>query len=141
MRGSSSADMPYSGDVTARLDRALNPKVVAVVGDKKAMGYMWLHAMKTFTGKLYSVQIDPNEIPGIEEMGVTNLKSLAEVPEEVDYVLCAVPRPVAWRIVTDCAAKKVGAVALFTSGFAETETEDGIAAQKQVTDIASQNDL
>lgn len=133
--------MPYSGDVTARLDRTLNPKVVCVVGDKKAMGYMWLHAMKPFTGKLYSVQIDPNEIPGIEELGVTNYKSLAEVPEEIDYVLCAVPRPVAWRIVTDCVAKKVGGVALFTSGFAETETEDGIEAQEKVTEIAREGDL
>src|SRR5260370_1285059 len=123
--------MPYSGDLIARLDRALNPRVVAVVGDKKAMGYMWLHAMKTFTGKLYSVQIDPNEIPGIEELGVDNYKSLADVPDEIDYVLCAVPRPVAGRIVADCVAKRVGAVALFTSGFAETETEDGIDAQRQ----------
>ena len=133
--------MTYSGDLHARLDRALNPRTVAVVGDKRMMGYMWLNAMKTFSGKLYSVQIDPNEIPGIEELGVANYKSLAEVPDEIDYVLCAVPRPVAARIVADCAAKKVGAVALFTSGFAETETEDGIEAQRQVTEIARDNDL
>ena len=105
------------------------------------MGYMWLNAMKTFSGKLYSVQIDPNEIPGIEELGVANYKSLADVPDEIDYVLCAVPRPVAARIVADCAAKKVGAVALFTSGFAETETEDGIEAQRKVTEIAREGDL
>ncbi len=133
--------MTYTGDLTARLDRALNPRVVAVVGDKKMMGYMWLNAMKTFSGKLYSVQIDPNEIPGIEELGVENYKSLAEVPGEIDYVLCAVPRPVAARIVTDCVARKVGAVALFTSGFAETETDDGIEAQRQVTEIAREGDL
>jgi acyl-CoA synthetase (NDP forming) len=133
--------MIYSGNLTSRLERALNPKVVCVVGDKKAMGYMWLHAMKTFTGKLYSVQIDPNEIPGIEELGVPNYKSLADVPDEIDYVLCAVPRPVAARIVKDCAEKKVGAVALFTSGFAETETEDGIEAQRLVTEIARDGDL
>ena len=30
-------------------------------------------------------EIDPNEIPGIEAMGVTNCKSLAEVPDPVDY--------------------------------------------------------
>jgi acetyltransferase len=130
-----------SPELIQRLDRALNPQTVVVVGDKKAMGYMWLNAMKTFSGKLYSVQIDPNEIPGIEELGVTNLKSLAEVPEPIDYVLCAVPRPVSPRIVADCAAAKVGAVALFTSGFAETETEDGIAAQEQVTKIARDGDL
>jgi acyl-CoA synthetase (NDP forming) len=128
-------------NLQARLERALNPRTVAVVGDKKMMGYMWLNAMKTFSGKLYSVQIDPNEIPGIEELGVTNYKSLAEIPDEIDYVVCAVPRPVAARIVADCAAKKVGAVALFTSGFAETETEDGVEAQRVVTEIARENDL
>jgi hypothetical protein len=42
-------------DVQKRLDRALNPRTVAVVGDKKAMGYMWLNCMKAFQGKVYSV--------------------------------------------------------------------------------------
>jgi acyl-CoA synthetase (NDP forming) len=128
-------------DFTKRLDRAFNPKTVAVVGDKRAMGYMWLNSMKTFSGKLYSVQIDPAEIPGIEQLEVPNYPSLSEIPDEIDYVLCAVPRPVAARIVADCAKKQVGAVALFTSGFAETETEEGTEAQAQVTQIARENDL
>ena len=124
-----------------RLERALNPRTVAVVGDKRAMGYMWLHCMKTFTGKTVSVQVDPNEIEGIEAMGVANYKSLLEMPDEIDYVVCAVPRPVAARIIADCIAKKVGAVALFTSGFAETETEEGIAAQEQITTMAREAGL
>lgn len=128
-------------DLQQRLDRAFNPRTVAVVGDKLAMGYLWLRAMSRFQGKLYSVQIDPNEIDGIEELGVANYKSLLEVPGEIDYVVCAVPRPVAARIVADCIAKKVGAVALFTSGFAETETEDGIAAQEQITRMAREAGL
>src|SRR5436309_14439295 len=117
-------DLPPT-DLQQRLDRAFNPRTVAVVGDKRAMGYMWLHCLKTFTGKTVSVQVDPNEIEGIEAIGVINYKSLLEVPDDIDYVVCAVPRPVAARIIADCITKKVGAVALFTSGFAETETEDG----------------
>ena len=128
-------------DLQKRLDRALNPRTVAVVGDKKAMGYMWLNCMSTFQGKVYSVQVDPNEIPGIEAMGIPNFKSLTEIPEEIDYVVCAVPRPVAPRIVADCVAKKVGGVGLFTSGFAETETEEGIATQDQITKMAREGDL
>jgi acyl-CoA synthetase (NDP forming) len=128
-------------DIQKRLDRAFNPRTIAVVGDKRAMGYLWLNCMKTFDGKVYSVQVDPNEIPGIEAMGVPNYKSLTEIPEDVDYVVCAVPRPVAARIIADCVAKKVGAVMLFTSGFAETETEDGIAAQEQITQIARESGL
>jgi acyl-CoA synthetase (NDP forming) len=105
------------------------------------MGYMWLTCMKTFAGRVYSVQVDPNEIPGIEAMGVPNYTSLLGVPGEIDYVVCAVPRPVAPRIVADCAAKQVGAVALFTSGFAETETPEGAAAQEEVARIAREGGL
>src|SRR3989442_6274029 len=97
--------------------------------------------MKTFDGKVYSVQVDPNEISGIEAMGVLNYKSLRKVPDDVDYVVCAVPRPIAPRIIADCVEKKVGAVALFTSGFAETETEEGIAAQEQITEMAREAGL
>src|SRR5215211_2728571 len=107
-----------------RMDRALNPRVVAVVGDKKP--YTWLRNLKPFTGKVYSVQIDPNEIPGILEMGVENFPSLTAIPEPVDYVICAVPRQVAPRVLADAAAAKVGGVGMFTSGFAETGEELGL---------------
>jgi acyl-CoA synthetase (NDP forming) len=128
-------------DLQARLDRAFNPKVVAVVGDKAAMGYLWLNAMKTFAGKVYSVQVDPNEISGIEAMGIENFPGLNDIPDDIDYVVCAVPRPVAPRIIADCVTKKVGGVALFTSGFAETETEDGVKTQEQITQMAREGDL
>ena len=115
-----------------RLHRALNPQTVVVVGAKKADEYQWLKNMSTFTGKVYSVQVDPNEIPGIKELGVANYPSLLDIPEEIDYVLCAVPRQISPRIVADCIKKGVGAVTLFTSGFAETETEEGIRLQEEV---------
>ena len=105
------------------LKRALEPKTVVVVGSKRADAYMWLRNYSTFTGQLYSVQIDPNEIPGIQAMGVTNFTSLLDVPGDVDYVMLAVPRPVAPRVLAACAKKGVGGVALFTSGFAETGEE------------------
>ena len=67
-----------------KLDRALNPKTVAVVGDSGRRGYNWLNSMKT-AAKLYSVQLDENEIPGIEAMGIPNYKSLTEIPDDIDY--------------------------------------------------------
>jgi acyl-CoA synthetase (NDP forming) len=127
-------------DLIARLERALNPKTVAVVGDK-GPGYMWLRGYREFPGKLYSVQVDPNQIPGIEAMGVTNYKSLLDIPDEIDYVQVAVPRRFAPLIAADAAKKKVGAVAYFTSGFAETDEEEGIRLQQEILDIARANDL
>ena len=123
------------------LSRALNPRSIVIVGDKRANGYMWLRNMSTFQGKLYSVQVDPNEIPGIEELGVPNFASLADVPGEIDYVICAVPRAIAPRIIADCAAKRVGGVALFTSGFAETGEEEGARLQAELGRIAREAGL
>jgi len=124
---------------TFDLKRALNPRTVVVVGSKRADGFMWLRNYAPFSeggGALYSVQIDPNEIPGIEELGVKNFTSLMDVPGDVDYVMLAVPRPVAPRVMADCAKKGVGAAALFTSGFAETGEEEGIKLQQQLLEIA-----
>jgi acyl-CoA synthetase (NDP forming) len=128
-------------DRISRMHRALNPRVVAVVGDKKVTGYTWLRNMKPFTGKVYSVQIDPNEIPGIEEMGVENFPSLTAIPDEVDYVVCAVPRQVAPRVLADAAAKQVGGVGMFTSGFAETGEDLGMQLQAEVHRIAREHDM
>lgn len=122
--------------MTSDLARALAPKTAVVVGSKRADGYMWLRNYSTFTGKLYSVQIDANEIPGIEALGVENYTSLLDVPGDIDYVMLAVPRQVAPRVLSDCAKKGAGAVALFTSGFAETGEEEGIRLQEQLLQVA-----
>jgi len=124
------------GDIVGRLERVFNPRTVAVVGDKRALGYFWLRSMSTFQGKVYSVQIDPDEMPGIQELGVSNYQSLLDIPDEIDYVVCAVPRAVTPRVVADCVQKRVGSVSLFTSGFAETGEEAGIRLQQQIADTA-----
>jgi acetate---CoA ligase (ADP-forming) subunit alpha len=129
---------------TRRIDnlrQAFAARTVAVIGDKRVGGYLWLRAMKRFTGKLYSIQIDPNEIPGIEEMGVANLKSLAEVPEPIDYAVSAVPRQVAPRILKDCIDNRVGGIGFFTSGFSETTEELGIKLEGDLKALASASDI
>jgi len=128
-------------DLHDKLERAFNPRSVAVVGDKRAMGYMWLNSMKTFQGKVYSVQISKDEIPGIEAMNIPNYASLLDIPDEVDYVVCAVRRDISPRIVADCARKGVRAVTLFASGFAETEQEEGVRLQRELGELARESGL
>ncbi len=138
---SSNAD-PNHASRLENLKRAFNARTVAVIGDKRMGGYMWLRAMKRFTGKLYSVQIDPNEIPGIEAMGVTNYKSLAEIPEDrIDYAVSAVPRQVAPRILKDCIENRVGSIGFFTSGFSETTEELGIRLENELKQSATAADI
>jgi acyl-CoA synthetase (NDP forming) len=134
-------DAQRHGRRVANLKRAFAAQTVAVIGDKRAGGYLWLRAMKRFTGKLYSIQIDPNEIPGIEEMGIANLKSLAEVPETIDYAVSAVPRQVAPRILKDCIEHQVRGIGFFTSGFSETAEEIGVKLENELKALASASDI
>ena len=123
-------------ELIERLDRVFNPRCVAVVGDKKVRNYGWLKSLKTFTGSLYSVQVDEREIPGIEELGVTNVAALTDIPEPVDFVVCAAPRRIAARIVRDCIAIEAGGVALFTSGFSEHGDDEGKQLEQELIELA-----
>ena len=113
----------------SRLHRALNPSSVAVVGDK-GPDYQWLTNQKHLSGELYSVQLDEKEIPNIEKMGVRNYLSLNEIPDEIDLVICAVPRAITPYVVADAIEKKVGGISMFTSGFAETREPEGVPYRK-----------
>ncbi len=119
-----------------KLDRAFNPRVVAVIGDKKETNFMWLRGQKDFKGKLYSVQIDPKEIEGIKELGVENHTSLMDIPEPVDFAIVAVPRSAALRVLADLISKNVGAAHFFTAGFSETDTEEGREMERKLTEMA-----
>ena len=70
-----------------------------------------------------------------------NFASLTEIPEPIDYVVCAVPRKIAPIIVRDCIAAAVGGVTLFTSGFAETGEAEGVALQEEIGALAREGDL
>ena len=129
------------GERLANLKTGFEPRAVAVIGDKRVGGYLWLRAQAHLARKLYSVQIDPYEILGIEAMDVANYKSLAEIPEEIDYAIVAVPRPIAPRILKDCIAKGVRCVSFFTSGFAETNEEAGIKLQAELKAVALSSDV
>ena len=102
---------------------------------------MWLRGQSTFEGKLYSVQIAPEEIEGIKALGVENYTSLLDIPEPVDLVIVAVPRAVAPRVLEDCIGKGVAAAHFFTSGFAETDTEEGIRLERLLTERAEQTNF
>ena len=120
----------------AKFDRLFNPKTAAVIGDKQALGYSWLNSMSTFKGPVYSVQIDEREIPNIEAMGYQNFKSLLDVPGDIDFVIVSVPRKFAPMVLQQCIEKGVGGATFFTSGFAETAEEEGIALQNQMQQMA-----
>jgi acetyltransferase len=113
-----------------KLNRAFDPRCVVVVGDKRESDFMWLRAQSNFKGKLYSVQIAPEEIEAIEALGVKNYTSLMDITEPVDLAIIAVPRGVTPRVLEDCIKKDVAGAIFYTAGFSETETEEGIKLER-----------
>jgi acyl-CoA synthetase (NDP forming) len=114
---------------------------VAVVGARKLDDYSWLRNMSTFQGPVYSVNVDPKEMPGIEALGVPNYTRLTDIPEPVDFVVIAVPRRAAPMVFKDAIAKGVAGVAMFTAGFAETAADEGRQLQQTITEMARASDI
>ncbi len=117
-----------------KLERAFNPRVLAVVGDSGPL--QWLRSHSVFKGTLYSVQVNPKTIEQIEKLGITNYPSLMDIPEPVDLAIVAVGRKIAPRVLEDCINKDVAAAHFFTAGFTETDTEDGTALERAIVDRA-----
>jgi len=123
-----------------KLDRAFKPKTIAVIGDSKKGGFHWLRNLSEYSGKLYSVQVNPESIEGIKSLGVENYTRLQDIPEPVDLVIVNLPRRLARQILADCIQANVAAVHFFSSGFGETGTEEGTDLQRALVEKANESD-
>ncbi len=126
-------------ETVARLERGFNPRNVAVVGAARHNNFNWLRAHSAFQqnhGKLFHVNIDQNEWPGAEELGVPNFSSLLDIPEPIDYVTISVPRQVVPRVVQDCITKGVAVVHVYTAGFGESGEAEGIRLEQSIVEMA-----
>ena len=120
------------------LDRLFNPQSVAVVGSKQADNHNWLRTVLPFKGPKYHVNLDKNEWASAEELGYTNYASLLDVPGPVDFVIVSVPAKVVPYVIKDCIAKGVLGVHLYTAGFSETGTEEGIRLENEIVAMAQE---
>lgn len=117
-------DREVRADV-ASLTRLLRPRSVAVVGAGRAAGTVG-HAILQrlieagFTGQLAAVNPHAAEIAGIRCYG-----SLLELPAVPDLVMVAVPAAAVPSVLGDCAARRVPAVVVITSGITGDEKLHG----------------
>ena len=124
-------------DTTPRfgLDALFNPRSVAIIGasnDPTRIGGRPLRYLKEagFEGAIRPVNPRRAQVQGVDAY-----PSIDEVPEVVDAVVVAVPAENAVATIEACAERGVGAAVVFTSGFAETDTE-GAARQRRMGEIA-----
>lgn len=120
------------------IDRLLNPRSIAIVGasEKVGPGYNAFKALEYvgFTGRIDLVNSKSSEL-----FGRRTFASLDEIPGRIDAVFVAVGADAVLEIAKAAAQKGVGALAILSSGFGETE--EGIAAQHELCAICAANDI
>lgn len=116
------------------LNFLFHPKTIAIAGvSEKAKqfnaGLKFLEALMQFgfNGKIY-----PMNPSGGEVMGMKIYQSVKEIPDQIDFVISAIPARYTPQLVEDAAEKGVKAIHFFTSGFGEIENSDGERLQAEI---------
>ncbi|MFC4256538.1 CoA-binding protein [Altererythrobacter xixiisoli] len=123
-----------------QIDRLLRPKSVAVIGasDRKgALGATLLNNLVQydFAGDIYPVNPKRDEL-----LGLKVYKGVDELPEGIDCAVLAIPRPFVLDTVRQLAARKCGAVVIYSAGFSEAG-EEGLKEQLELGEIARETGM
>jgi acyl-CoA synthetase (NDP forming) len=84
-----------------------------------------------FEGHIYPINPNVSQI-----MGLKTYPSIAALPEKVDLVIVAVQARSVPDVLRDCVKANALNVHVMTSGFGETQQEEGIKLQEEVRQIA-----
>ncbi|MFZ5590976.1 MAG: acetate--CoA ligase family protein, partial [Bacillota bacterium] len=127
-------------EILTSLRPMFDPSSVAIIGassnPNKPSGQPLVALLKNgYKGKIYPVNPRYTSLHGIP-----CYPSVTEIPGTVDLAIIAVPARQVLDQMRACSEKKVPAVIIFTSGFAETGPE-GAQLQKQLADMAHQNGI
>jgi len=116
------------------------PRGVAVIGasrDEHAIGGAILKNLidAGFTGRILPVNLAASEIQGIRTYA-----SIADVDDDIDLAVIAVPARHVLDVARQCAGRGLRALVVISSGFAETGAE-GEALQDELLDICRRSGM
>lgn len=113
----------------------LAPRSIAVVGASESVGSAGGHVLKNLglqsDATVYAIHPSAKEV-----FGTRAVKSIAMLPEPIDLVAIAVRRELAVDIARDAAKAGARGALIYSSGFAETGTEEGAAAERALAALA-----
>ncbi|HSJ19911.1 MAG TPA: GNAT family N-acetyltransferase [Nocardioidaceae bacterium] len=119
----------------ASIQRFFEARSVAIIGASRrqdTIGQTLVHnlVLGDYRGRVYVVN------PAAEAVsGMPAYKSVADIPDQVDVAIVAVPAEAVNDVVLDCAAKGVHGLIVISSGFAETG-EEGRQRQRRLVGLA-----
>jgi len=119
----------------ASIQRFFDARSVAIIGASRrhdTVGQTLVHnlVLGDYTGRVYVVN------PAAEAVsGMPAYKSVADIPDQVEVAIVAVPADAVHDVVLDCAAKGVHGLIVISAGFAETG-EEGRQRQRRLVGLA-----
>ena len=107
----------------AAVRRFLTPNAVAVVGasrHRETVGGSIFHNLleSGFDGTVYPVNPASDVVQSVRAY-----RSIAEVPDEIDLAVIAVPAAAVVDVATECAGERIPALIVISAGFSETGSE------------------
>jgi len=113
------------------LDYIFHPRSIAIAGASESpekFGHTYFkNVLENFSGKVYPINVRATEI-----LGVPTYKSIRDLPENIDYVVSAIPNRDALDLVDACVSKGVKALHLYTARFSETGSEEGAQMERDM---------
>ncbi|EEA00169.1 CoA-binding domain protein [Burkholderia sp. H160] len=124
-------------NMTQSVARLLRPASIAIVGASPTPGALGASVLANlerndYRGQIYLVNPKRDEINGRP-----CVNSIEQLPDGVDVAVLAIPQVAVLDAVRQLASRKVGAVVIFSAGFAEAGAE-GIAQQQEIATIAAE---
>jgi acyl-CoA synthetase (NDP forming)/GNAT superfamily N-acetyltransferase len=127
------------------IQRILRPSSVAVIGasnDRAKIGNAVFRNLLRgeFHGPLYPINPEARDVAGVRAY-----PTIADVPDEIDLAVIAVPAASVPGVVAQCAARRVRGLVLVSGGFGERgpaeEREAGAEAQHELVRAARANGM
>lgn len=124
----------------APLDKIFSPRSIAVLGateDKVKVGSRPIRLLQRFG---YGGQIFPINAKRQSVFGLQAYPDLASLPSVPDLVIFAVPAAAVVEAARECAKLGVGAIIVYSSGFAEGD-DDGRAMESQLRQLSKESGM
>ena len=111
------------------IDRYFHPQSIAIIGARSRSGFYWIRNMisMNFQGKLYP--INPKYKSAL---GITFYPSIIDVPDSIDNAIISVPKEIVYKMVEQCIEKGVKVCIIFSSGFSESGSPEGIKLENDL---------
>lgn len=119
-----------------QLNSIFYPRSIAIIGatdNPKKVSYFCVRSVLEagFKGKIYPVNPELSEI-----LGLKTYPSLSAIPGEVDLMIISIPAQHTLPVIEEGIARGVKGMVMFTSGFSELGTREGLELQEKIKNMA-----